>query len=288
MESGSEVEIRVDVFTGEVTNLITLKGTENDENLSSLNQESPGNGSLSRSRPRRSSLGRKQQDASISSSPQTSPESTSSFSSPSPSPNVSRFSITDAGILGSIKLAIGMAKEEATRKIYFTIPQDVLMGDSVLVITPPTHEDTIDANLAVDASRSDLNAPPPPGAINPRRRQTTMKLSDAFLGTNHNIPTKYPAVQAESVEIAPVHPGCDVLRSHHRNRRKTAEAFFNLGVMYTTGKGLKFDQTKAVNAWEVAAAMGHAQAQNNLGIMYANGDGVKRNDTRAVEMYMKA
>lgn len=41
-------------------------------------------------------------------------------------------------------------------------------------------------------------------------------------------------------------------------------------------------------AWEVAAALGHGQAQNNLGIMYANGDGVKRNDMRAVEMYTKA
>ena len=64
-----------------------------------------------------------------------------------------------------------------------------------------------------------------------------------------------------------------------------ADAQFNLGVMYDSGRGVLKDQAEAVRWYRLAAEQGHADAQFNLGAMYANGVGVPRDDAEAVRWY---
>ena len=53
-----------------------------------------------------------------------------------------------------------------------------------------------------------------------------------------------------------------------------ASAQYNLGFMYSNGRGVPEDDTEAVRWYRLAAEQGDAKAQTNLGIMYANGRGV--------------
>ena len=60
-----------------------------------------------------------------------------------------------------------------------------------------------------------------------------------------------------------------------------AEAQYNLGVMYRTGRGVPENDAEAVKWYRLAAEQGNVIAQNNLGIMYYQGDGVPENDLTA-------
>ncbi len=51
-------------------------------------------------------------------------------------------------------------------------------------------------------------------------------------------------------------------------------AQYNLGSMYSGGKGVPQDYAEAVKWYRKAAEQGMDEAQNNLGVMYANGLGV--------------
>ena len=53
-----------------------------------------------------------------------------------------------------------------------------------------------------------------------------------------------------------------------------ADAQYNLGVMYDEGRGVLQDYKTAVKWWKLAAEQGDASAQTNLGAMYDNGTGV--------------
>ena len=52
-----------------------------------------------------------------------------------------------------------------------------------------------------------------------------------------------------------------------------ASAQFNLGWMYTEGRGVPQDDAEAIAWYRRAAEQGNADAQFNLGWMYANGRG---------------
>jgi TPR repeat protein len=67
-----------------------------------------------------------------------------------------------------------------------------------------------------------------------------------------------------------------------------APAQFNLGVMYTVGRGVPKDAVEAVKWLRKAAVQGNAPAQYNLGLMYANGDGVPKDAVEAVKWLRKA
>ena len=75
-----------------------------------------------------------------------------------------------------------------------------------------------------------------------------------------------------------------------------AQAQYNLGLRYSTGRGVQRNDREAVGWYRKAAEQGHAQAQYALGVMYANGPrfvclyrcGVARDDTEAVVWYRKA
>ena len=80
----------------------------------------------------------------------------------------------------------------------------------------------------------------------------------------------------------------DVEDVRRRAGQGEAEAQYNLGLMYQTGRGVKQDDAEAVRLYRRAADQGHTGAQNNLGWMYANGLGVKRDNAEAVKWYRSA
>ncbi len=61
----------------------------------------------------------------------------------------------------------------------------------------------------------------------------------------------------------------------------TAEAQFNLGLMYALGQGVLKDEAEAVRWYRLAAEQGDADAQKNLGAMYATGEGVLKDSVLA-------
>jgi TPR repeat protein len=62
----------------------------------------------------------------------------------------------------------------------------------------------------------------------------------------------------------------------------------NLGIMYSTGKGVDWDYSEAINWYRKAAEQGYAVGQNNLGYMYHTGKGVDRDYSEAINWYRKA
>ena len=67
-----------------------------------------------------------------------------------------------------------------------------------------------------------------------------------------------------------------------------AAAQFNLGAMYTNGKGVLKDEAEAARWFRMAAEQGHAKAQFALGFMYGNGQGVRKDEAEAVRWFRMA
>ena len=65
----------------------------------------------------------------------------------------------------------------------------------------------------------------------------------------------------------------------------TAQAQYNLGLLYDNGDGVPEDDTQAVRWYRLAAEQGNAGAQTNLGLLYDNGDGVPEDDVFAYMWY---
>ncbi len=66
-----------------------------------------------------------------------------------------------------------------------------------------------------------------------------------------------------------------------------ANAQFNLGKMYASGKGVPKDYIAAVKWWKMAAEQGHAGAQFLVGVYYEAGKGVSKDIAEAVKWYQK-
>ena len=65
-------------------------------------------------------------------------------------------------------------------------------------------------------------------------------------------------------------------------------AQYDLGLMYSSGDGVKQDYKEAFKWWRKAAEQGYAEAQYNLALCYDNGEGVSKSKTEAVRWYRKA
>ena len=57
-----------------------------------------------------------------------------------------------------------------------------------------------------------------------------------------------------------------------------AAAQYNLGIMYSEGRGVQQGDAEAVRWFRKAADQGNADAQHNLGVMYEKGRGVQQGD----------
>lgn len=67
-----------------------------------------------------------------------------------------------------------------------------------------------------------------------------------------------------------------------------AQAEYNLGLMYDTGRGVPQDYAEAVRWYRLAAEQGHIEAQHQLGRMYHQGRGVPQDFPEAVAWYRQA
>lgn len=67
-----------------------------------------------------------------------------------------------------------------------------------------------------------------------------------------------------------------------------ADAQYNAGVMFYTGKGVFPSKKTAIEWWELAAAKGHPNAQNNLGGMYAFDEGTGKDTDKAISFWKAA
>jgi TPR repeat protein len=67
-----------------------------------------------------------------------------------------------------------------------------------------------------------------------------------------------------------------------------AEAQFNLGMMYESGKGVPQDSKEAVKWLRKAAEQEHTNAQYNLGVMYLVGKGVLGDYAEAYKWFLLA
>ena len=65
-------------------------------------------------------------------------------------------------------------------------------------------------------------------------------------------------------------------------------AEYNLGRMYSQGRGVPRDDAQAIDWYRKAADQGNPGAQFNLGLMYETGEGVPRDDAAAADWYLKA
>jgi TPR repeat protein len=70
--------------------------------------------------------------------------------------------------------------------------------------------------------------------------------------------------------------------------RCEAEALFNLGCCYDTGKGVPQSYERAAELYKQAAAKGHARAQYYLGLLYYDGLGVPKDVARGVALLKQA
>jgi uncharacterized protein len=61
-----------------------------------------------------------------------------------------------------------------------------------------------------------------------------------------------------------------------------------LGIMFSTGRGVTKDSAQAVSWFRQAAELGHASAQFALGGLYARGDGVTRDLMEAYKWHSLA
>ena len=71
-------------------------------------------------------------------------------------------------------------------------------------------------------------------------------------------------------------------------KQGNTNAQFNLGIMYSEGKGVPQDYAEAVKWHRKAAEQGDAEAQYNLGVMYGNGLSVPQDYAEAVGWWHKA
>src|SRR5690242_13009427 len=65
----------------------------------------------------------------------------------------------------------------------------------------------------------------------------------------------------------------------------SAEAQFNLGLLYADGQGVPQDYMEAVNWFKRSADQDYAKAQLNLGALYSTGKGVKRDYLQAYKWF---
>lgn len=63
------------------------------------------------------------------------------------------------------------------------------------------------------------------------------------------------------------------------------KAQYKLGILYTTGQGVRQDYQEAIKWFRLSLEQGESGGQNNLGAMYESGYGVKANRVAAYALY---
>lgn len=82
--------------------------------------------------------------------------------------------------------------------------------------------------------------------------------------------------------------GAGFSETQSKAQKGDAQAQYDLGMMYYTGKGTDKNFSEAFRWWLKAANQGHARAQGAVGALYDNGEGVKMNKLEAGKWFLKA
>ena len=125
-----------------------------------------------------------------------------------------------------------------------------------------------------------VRTPPTVPAL--RRREQSEALPPSALSSVQRLK------KIVSKTLSALIPQTEANRCRAAAEQGDADAQYNLGVRYQTGRGVKQDDAEAVNWYRQAAAQGNATGQNNLGVMYRDGHGVKQDDAEAVNWYRQA
>ncbi len=64
-----------------------------------------------------------------------------------------------------------------------------------------------------------------------------------------------------------------------------SKAQYKMGILYTTGQGVRQDYQEAIKWFRLSVEQGDAGGENNLGAMYESGYGVKENRVAAYALY---
>ena len=70
--------------------------------------------------------------------------------------------------------------------------------------------------------------------------------------------------------------------------RGDANALYNVGVCYSTGRGVAVDPVQAIVWWRKSAEKGYAPAMFNLGYVAINGDGMKPDPVQGAAWYLNS
>jgi TPR repeat protein len=100
---------------------------------------------------------------------------------------------------------------------------------------------------------------------------------------------KNSSAELNSTQIGVIKDEAQAINWYRKAAKQNhADAQFNLGLMYITGRGVEQNHGQAVQWLELAAKKGHAEAQFHLGVMCAAGQGVEKNTIKAFEWFTKA
>lgn len=109
-----------------------------------------------------------------------------------------------------------------------------------------------------------------------------------------NAPAEAPVAQASATEApaaaAPVDVPAEIVPAALADAARAGDpkAYFEIGAVYTEGRGVKADFAKAAEWYQRAADAGVVPAQYRLGSLYEKGTGVPRNPARARALYQQA
>jgi len=93
-------------------------------------------------------------------------------------------------------------------------------------------------------------------------------------------------IQYTDNQIVPIASADDLLKKKAEADYPNAQ--FELGEIYSTGRGVSQDYAEAARWYHKAAEQGHANAQFELGEIYSTGRGVSQDHTEAARWYHKA
>ncbi|GFO55676.1 hypothetical protein GMSM_26830 [Geomonas sp. Red276] len=82
--------------------------------------------------------------------------------------------------------------------------------------------------------------------------------------------------------------GIEIAQVKQRAEQGDAAAQSKLGVLYSSGVGMRMDKKEAVKWYQKAADQGYPVGQWNLAFMYVRGEGVEADLVKARELFTKA
>ncbi|WP_422038101.1 peptidoglycan-binding protein [Rhizobium sp. PP-CC-3G-465] len=107
-----------------------------------------------------------------------------------------------------------------------------------------------------------------------------------------NAPAETPVAQASEApaSVAPVEVSAEIVPAALADAARAGDpkAYFEIGAVYTEGRGVKADFAKAAEWYQRAADAGVVPAQYRLGSLYEKGTGVPRDPARARALYQQA